>query len=761
MSPLDAPRPNRHVGQPVERIEDLRLLRGAGLFADDVTRPSLLHAAILRSPVAHGRIRGIELAAARDLPGVVAVITAETLGGEVPGIPMRLAPLPELAPYWQPVIADRKVRYVGEPVAVVVAESATIAEDALELIGLDIAPLPAVVDTAAARQGATLLFETAETNQAILYTARKGEAEAEFPGARVVRARMETQRHTALTMEPRGLLAEWDAAAGRLRVIGAAKVPFASRGMLARQLGLPEESIELIEVDVGGGFGMRGEFYPEDFLVPFAARLTGRPVKWIEDRREHLQAANHAREFDAQLELVCRPDGTILALRGHINANLGAYMRANVAIAPRNVAQFLSGPYAIPNIHVEVSALVTNKTPTGTYRGPGRFEADFFRERLFDLACAELGLDRVDFRRRNLVPAEALPYPLATVSPPEKAEMLDSGDYAMTLERCLAEIGWAEKQALQGRLVEGRYHGLGIGCFIEGGAAGPRERARAELVEDGTVAVHVGSTLVGQGLETVLTQIAADAMECAMDVIRLFHGSTTYVPEGFGSFHSRSTVMGGTAIMLAIEELRGRMRAAAARRLGCEVGAVRLEEGRAVAPDGRALGWAELAAEGVSGEGVFANHTHTYSYGAAAAHVAVDPRTGHVAVLDYVTVEDVGRMINPLLLQGQVIGGTVQGLGGVFLEHLVYDAEGQLLTGSLADYLLPTATDFPSVRAVVMGVHASPISPLGAKGAGEGGTIPVGGVIANAVAAAFSGRVQPLSLPLSPPRVWEMIRAAG
>jgi carbon-monoxide dehydrogenase large subunit len=759
---MNAPvRPNIHVGQPIERIEDLRLLRGDGFFTDDATRPGMLHAAFLRSPIAHGTIKQIDTAAARALPGVVAVITAQTIGSPVPVIPMRLAPLEQLAPYFQPVIADRKVRYVGEPVAVVLAESAAVAEDALELITLDIAPLPPVVDTAAALAGQTLLFEAEGTNNGIVYTATKGDARAEFPGERIIRAKIDTQRHFALTMEPRGLLAEWDEAAGIMRVIGVAKVPWATRGMLAKQLGLPEEKVELLEVDVGGGFGQRGEFYPEDFLVPFAARHVGRPVKWIEDRREHLLAANHAREFDADLELVVSPDGLIQAIRGTINGNLGAYLRANVAIAPRNVGQFLSGPYAIPNIHVVVNGLLTNKTPTGTYRGPGRFEADFFRERLLELAAAELDIDRVEFRRRNLVKVDEMPYPLATVSPPVKEEKLDSGDYAMTLDGALKEIGWAEKQALKGRLIDGRYHGLGIGCFIEGGAAGPRERARAELVEDGTVAVYVGSALVGQGLETVLTQIAADCMECAMDSIRLFHGSTPYVVEGFGSFHSRSTTMGGTAIALAIEELRARMREAAAQRLGCAADAVRIEEGQVVGPDGRAVTWADLAAGKLAGDGVFSNHTHTYSYGAAAAHVTVDPRTGHVAVLDFVIVEDVGRMINPLLLQGQVIGGVVQGLGGTFLEHLVYDEQGQLLTGSLADYLVPTATDYPSIRAVVMGVHRATVGALGAKGAGEGGTIPVGGVIANAIADALSGRVQPMSLPLSPPQVWAMIKAAG
>ena len=755
-APFAAPG-NNFVGQPLERLEDMRLLRGQGFFTDDVSRPGTVHAAILRSTVAHGWLRGVDTSAALALPGVVAVITAQTMGGAVPAIPMRLAPLDELEPYWQPVIAADKVRYVGEPVAVVLAESAAIAEDALELLYAEIEALAPVVDTATALAGTSLLFETG-TNLAVLYTAQKGDAHAEFPGAYVRREKMDTQRHTATTMETRGLLAEWDAAAETLRIYGASKVPFASRGMLAKQMGLPEANIEMIEVDVGGGFGMRGEFYPEDFLIPFAARHCGRPVKWIEDRREHLLACNHAREFDCDLEIVCTREGDILALRGTVNGNLGAYLRANVAVAPRNVGQFLSGPYAVPNIHIETRALVTNKTPTGTYRGPGRFEADFFRERLLDLAADDLGIDRVAFRRRNLVKLAELPYPLATVTPPKKEEKLDSGDYAMTMDRALAEIGWEEKLPLQGKLIDGRWHGLGVACFIEGGAAGPRERAKAELVEDGTVAIYVGSTLVGQGLETVLTQISADAMECSMDTIRLFHGSTSYVSEGFGSFHSRSTVMGGSAILLAIEDLRGQMRAAAAKQLGCDPGDVRLEEGRALAPAGE-ITWAELAAEGLSGDGVFHNHTHTYAYGAHACHVAVDPRSGHVQVIDYVAVEDVGRMINPLALQGQIIGAVVQGLGGVFLEHLVYDEQGQLLTGSFADYLLPIATDYPSIRAVAMGVHAGAVGPLGAKGAGEGGIIPVGGCIANAVAAAFSGKVQPMSLPLSPSRLWALIEA--
>jgi len=513
----------------------------------------------------------------------------------------------------------------------------------------------------------------------------------------------------------------------------------------------------MIAGDVGGGFGMRGEFYPEDFLIPFAARRLDRPVKWIEDRREHLLTCNHAREFDCELELLCRRDGTILAVRGHVNGNIGAYIRSNATIAPRNVAQFFSGPYRIPNIDIESSMLVTNKTPTGTYRGPGRFEADFFRERLFDIVADDLGIDPVAFRRRNLITRDELPAKLATLTPVRKEEELDSGDYLQTLDRCLSEFGWVQKAALNGKLIDGRYHGVGIACFIEGGAAGPRENARMILEGDGHVSVYVGSAIVGQGLETICVQIAADALELPMERIKIFHGSTTYLHEGFGSFHSRSTVMGGSAIIAAAEKLKEAIRTAAALRLNCAAENIVLDAGLAKSSDGNAVSWTELAPQSLQSAGTFSNHQHTYGYGAHAAHVAVDPRTGHVEVVDYVAVGDVGRIVNPMTLQGQVLGGIVQGLGSTFLEHLVYDKDGQLLTGSLADYLLPTATDYPNIRVYTQEEYPSPNNPLGTKGAGEGGVISVGGVIANAIASALG--VQPKSLPMSPSRVWELINS--
>jgi carbon-monoxide dehydrogenase large subunit len=762
--PADTRKANRLIGSSIERVEDPRFLRGQGTYVDDLARDDMFHAVLLRSPVAHGLLRAIDTGAALNRPGVRAVITAADIGTPVPRIPFRLDGLAAFKPYEQPVIADGKVRYVGEPVGVVVATSAAAAEDALEAIALDIAPLPAVTDRDGAQAGRSLLVDEAGTNVAGTLTALRGDTDAAFANAAYVRReRFTVQRHSALPMETRGLLAEWDAAAGRLTVFGAAKVPFPNRRILASQMGLPEDSIHMVENDVGGGFGARGEFYPEDFLIPFAARLLGRPVKWIEDRREHLTAINHAREAECELEIACERDGTIIALRGQAHTDVGAYIRTNGATASRNLAQVLSGPYRIPNVHIDVSLFVTNKTPVGTYRGPGRFEADFFRERLFDMVAADLDLDRVAFRRRNLVTEAEMPYPLAKVVPLDIETQCDSGDYHLTFDRCLREFDWAAKATLQGRVIDGRYHGAAIGCYIEGGASGPRENARLVLERDGLISVYVGSSSIGQGVETVFAQIAADAMDLPMERIRgVFHGSTDHVNEGFGSYSSRSVVMGGSAVVDAAGKLRDALREAAAPRLDCGPDEVTLTDGKARGPSGASILFGDLVVDGISVDGTHASSHRTYSYGAHAAHVAVDPGTGHVEVIDYVAVEDVGRIINPATLHGQAVGAIVQGLGGALMEHLVYDADGQLLTASLADYLMPTTTDVPAICAIALEQKPAPHNPLGAKGAGEGGIIPVGGVIANAVAAALRPLgVEPRALPLSPPRVWQLITDAA
>ena len=751
-----------HVGRRIERIEDMRLLTGTGRYVDDVHREGMLHAAIARSSVAHGLIKSIATRACSALPGVHGLYTAQDVArmcsGRIPTIPLRLAPLPELTPFEQFVIASDRVRYVGEPVAIVIAETAAQAEDAADRIAIEVDPLPIVANVDAAARGGSLLFPAHGSNAAITYTAAKGNAK-NATGPYVRREKFGVQRHSAITMEPRGLVADWDERRRKMTVFGAAKVPFATRRMLSAALGLPLECIDMIELDVGGGFGVRGEFYVEDFLVPFAALQSKRPVKWVEDRRENLLGSNHSREMDSEVEIVCERNGRIIAIRGSVAIDCGAYMRTSAAIPPRNVAQFMSGPYDIPNIEVQATVYLTNKAPIGTYRGPGRFETDFFRERLFDMAARDLAIDPVTFRRINLVKPQQMPYPLATLDKPEKGEELDSGDYQITLDRCLAEFGWNEKMALQGRLIDGRYHGIAIGCFIEGGAAGPKETARIEIEGDGSVTVYVGSTAVGQGLVTILTQITADALQIPMDHVRIRHGSTTYLKEGYGSYHSRSTVMGGSAILNAVEILKQRIRDAAATERRWAASEVEIGPGLSATLRGETLDAAQLGKMKVQADGEFSNHHHTYAYGAAAAHVTVDAGTGRIELVDYFNVEDLGRVINPLTAEGQAVGAIVQGLGGTFLEHLAYDEEGQFLAGTLADYLLPSADDFPRIRALVLQNSPSPHNPLGAKGGGEGGIVPVGGVVANAVAAALSSLgVEPRTLPLTPPKIWALLR---
>jgi aerobic carbon-monoxide dehydrogenase large subunit len=747
------------IGQPVDRAEDLRFLTGAGKFVDDLRRERMLHAVVLRSGVAHGRIRSLDASAARAITGVHAVITAAEIGETIPLIPLRLANLPEFKAYFQPVIAYEKVRYVGEPLAVVVAETQALAEDALEAIGVDIEPLPAVADRHAAASEKSLLFEESGSNRAVRYAVAFGDADAAFAKAEYRRREsFRCHRLTGLPLETRGLIAEWDAAKSRLAIFGATKVLFFNRRTLAPMLGLAETAIDMIEPDVGGGFGVRGEFYPEDFLIPFAARQVGRPVKWIEDRREHLMATNHSREVDCDLEIACTRDGIILGLRGHVYGDMGAYIRTNGGVVPAKAAQFLPGPYRIRDVAITVEALVTSKTPVGTVRAPGRFEANFFRERLFDMVARDLGIDPVDFRRKNLITEAELPFATGKLVPYEGETDFDTGDYHATFERAVSEIGWAEKKSLQGRLIEGRYHGLAAVPFVESSGSG-KENARVAVEPDGSVTVYVGSSVLGQGLETTLAQVAADTLKLPFNRITIRHGSTTYLREGFGTFASRSMVVGGSAVMDGCNNLLTAIRGAAAERFGFPNEEIVIADGVVSAGESRA-GLVEFA--GIEAEGSFATTIRTYSYGAHACHVAVDARTGEAEILDYVAIEDVGRAINPHIVHGQAIGALVQGLGGVFLDQVIYDADAQILNASLADYLVPVASDFPNVRAITMELRRSKTNPLGAKGAGEGGMVAVAAAAANAVAAALAPLgVEVRELPLSPAHLWKLVNGNG
>jgi aerobic carbon-monoxide dehydrogenase large subunit len=756
---------NTFIGSPLERVEDFRFLRGRGQYVDDLAPAGLWHAAVVRSQVAHGRIRSIDTRAARAMPGVHAVLTAADIGRPVPTIPFR-RPLPEIMPYAQPVIADDKVRYVGEPIALVLADRPDLAEDAIAGVVVDIEHLPPVTGWQTAAEGSIELFEGAVAkNCASVFNAWKGEAEAAFQSAPYRRReQFRVQRMTAMTMETRGLLAQWDAEAGRLTVSGAAKLPFFNRNSMAKMMGLPPTSVDYIEYDVGGGFGARGEFYPEDYLVAFAARHCGHPVKWVEDRREHFMTIAHSRQCEADIEIALDRDGTFIGLRAEYWCDIGAYVRPNGMTPVRNVAQFTSGPYRIPNIGIKAHAFVTNKTPSGTFRGPGRFEGSFFIERLLDMAARDLAVDRLDIRRRNLLRQSEMPYPLATIEPNEGMaySSCDSGDYPVAFDRCMVEAGWSEKAALSGKLIEGRYHGVGVACFIEGGGSGPRENARMEVERDGSIAVYVGSSSVGQGIETIMAQIAADALELPVERVKIMHGSTTYLHEGFGSYGSRGTVMGGSAIVVAANALMEKFRAEAASRLGVAAADVVVADGVASASGGASLTLADIASQTtLAADGTFSSSKPTYTYGTAVAQVAVDAQTGFVEVLDYVTVDDVGRIINPLTLHGQVIGAAVQGMGSVFTEEISYDEDGQLLVGSLVDYMVPLATDYPRLTAISLEDYPCPNNPLGTKGAGEGGIIPVGGAVVNAVASALGSLgVEPRELPLTPPRLWQLIQDA-
>jgi aerobic carbon-monoxide dehydrogenase large subunit len=757
----------RNIGSPKERVEDLRLLRGKGIYVDDVKKEDVLHVSILRSSIAHGVIKNINVDEARKLSGVIAVLTSkeiiEVCGG-IPKIPIRLHHNPTLINYMQPVIAFEKVRFVGEAIALVVAKTPAIAEDALALIELDIESLDVAADIESAKANVAKIFDDSQGNSPLTYRSSKGNAQLVFDNAAYTRKeKFVIQRISALTMETRGVLAQWKNDAQQLFVFGAAKVPFWNRAALATMLGMEKDQVQLIENDVGGSFGARGEFYTEDFLIPFAAKYLGVTVKWIEDRLEHLMSMNQARDCEAEIEIACDREGKILGFRGHIDYDLGAYPRTNGLVAPRNITQFLTGPYKVENVDITCDIVFTNKTPSGTLRAPGRFESNFFSERLIESAAKDLNLDPVLMRRKNVLTPKDMPYPFPTINPSLIAHTsdteCDSGDYRETLDRCVKEFKWRENEHLQGQLIDGVYHGLGMACFIEGGSAGPRENAKLFLEKDGRLTFSVGSTSVGQGVETVLTQIAADELDVEMTDIVMLHGSTTLLNEGWGSYHSRSTVMGGSAVMNAAELFKEEIKTRAGVFFKCDAALVEVTGGKAVSPKGLQLTWNDLVeTKPIEVMGSFASHHHTYAYGCAAAHVTVDIKTGRVQILDYLVVEDVGRAINPLTVHGQLVGGTVQGLGGIFLEHVIHDSQGQLLTGSLADYLIPTATDFPVIRAIVLEQYPSPLNPLGAKGAGEGGTICVGGAISNAVANALSAyQAKPNSLPLSPMRVWSLI----
>ncbi len=767
-----------YIGAPIRRREDVRFLTGKATFVDDIKLSHMLHAAILRSPQAHARIMAIDASLALAIPGVVAVFTFQDIASYAKPIPIRLYPLAGLERFLQYPLAREKVRYVGEPVAVVVASSRYVAEDALDAIEVRYESLPAVVRMPDALRDEVVLHEEHGTNLAAQYTVNVGDVEAAWQAAEYTRkATFAVHRHTGNPLETRGLVASYQAGRGELSVWGPTKVPHFNRTILASLLDMPEHKIHFIEPDVGGGFGIRGEFYPEDFLVPFAAMKVGRPVKWIEDRREHLQASNHSREVHCEIEIAARRDGTLLGMRAHVYGDMGAYIRTHGGLVPASTAAVLTGPYRIPAYQGTVSCVLTNKMGMGTFRAPGRYESCFMRERLLDMVAADLQLDPVALRLKNLVQPEDMPYTVGQTRPDMPPMVFDSGNYPMALQRALDEIDYDSLKTLQGVCKDGKYHGIGMGCFVKWTGLGPYEGARVIIHSANHIVVYLGIATMGQGHETIMAQICADGLGVPMERISVFHGSTDMVPYGVGTFGSRGTVMAGNAVHLACQKLRDKILALAGRYLQRDASRLEFRDGQ-VYPKGEQFApplldldkLVDLASPaspyhdsepGLETTAYFRTNQLAYSYGTHVAHVAVDPETGKVDVLRYAVVEDIGRCINPLLVQGQTVGAAVQGIGSTLLEELVYDDNGQLLSGTFMDYLLPTSQDAPPIHDVTLEEAPSPHNPLGVKGAGEGGIVATGAALANAVANALAPLgVQVTELPLSPNRINAWLRDA-
>lgn len=745
------------IGTAHIKIGGDRLATGAGEFVADVRVPGMLQAAVLRSSHAHARLVSLDAKRALELPGVRAVLTA----ADVPDhaiIPNRI-PVPAGGDrYLQPAIARGVVRYVGEPIALVVADDPYVAADAMELIDVVYEPLPVCASTAAALdRGAPRLFPGTESNNVAVISMTVGDAEAALGRADLVlRERFTYPRQTAAAMETRGLVAvPPDPRGGELHLIGSTKCIHINRTILAPIFGVPPGALRLTEVDVGGGFGARGELYPEDILVPLAAMKLGRPVCFVEDRRESLTSTNHARQVEYDVEMGFDADGRILGLRAVIRADIGAYVRTAGLVPAEFGASLLPGPYRVPNYACDLWSVVTNKTPVGTLRSPGRPECNFVREQLMDVAARRLGLDPAEIRRRNLVTSGEMPYDCGTKSF-GASTVYDSGDFPALFDELLTRLdyqGERAAQAVQNR-GPGLRRGLGLAIYVEKTGLGPFETAHLEARADGRFTVDTGASSMGPGLETVLAQILGDALGLPADRFDVRHADTAAVESGVGTYGSRGTVTAGNAAHMAAAKLIAEARTRAAARLGAPEADVIYAAG-AFTARGRRVSLAELAAERRLAAGASFNVPKiTYAGCAVAVVVDVDAETGIVKLGKIVVGADVGRAVNPALVEGQLIGGVAFGIGNTLHESLEYDTEGQLLSGTLMEYALPLAVDVPPVIGYYQEVPAT-TNPLGLRGLGECGNPGLGGAIANAVCDAL-GRATPISaLPLTPARVFE------
>ncbi len=773
----------RYVGAVVRRREDRRLLTG-GRFVDDLHVDGCLHAVLFRSTQAHARLRAVHLARTRAYPAVVACYAAQDLGRALRPLPAVGMPPPPLAARVefrlrtarQSPLALGKVRYVGEPVAAVVATHRYAAEDALALIDADYDPLPAVVDVEQGlRADAPRIHDEWADNVAVAFAVAIGDPARAFRDAPVrLRERFKVPRSTGLPMEPRGILAVPDPLGDGVTAWASTQVPHLLQRVLTETLGLPARRVRVVAPDVGGGFGTKCSVYPEDVLIPVIAVRLRRPVKWIETRREHLQSATHSREQWHEAEIAATADGAILGFQDRFLLDQGAYNPWGI-VQPYNTVAHMLGPYRVRHAAFEARSVVTNKTPHAPYRGAGRPEAVFVMERMLELLARRLGVDAAALRRRNTIRRDEMPYDVGLLYRDGNGLVYDSGDFAGTLERALQTLDYEacrrEQRALRAR---GVYRGIGIAAYVEGTGVGPYESAAVRLDPSGHVTVATGACSQGQGHETTFAQIAADVLAVDLEDVTVVGGDTREVLAGVGTFASRSLVVAGAAVAEAAGAVRQKLLRAAATLLEAREADLDLASGQVlVRGTDRGLPFAGIVQRSlptfqgaVVADPVFeasAYHivpTVTYASAAHVALVEVDPETGTVRVLRYVVAHDCGRVVHPKIVEGQIHGGVAQGLGGGLAEHLVYDAGGQLLTGSLMDYALPRARDVPRLETIHLD-FPSPRNPFGAKGVGEGGAIAPPAAVANAVEDALAPfGVRITEGPVTPARVVALVQAA-
>jgi carbon-monoxide dehydrogenase large subunit len=753
----------------VRRREDPRFLRGQARYVDDIVLPRMAYLTIVRSTAAHAQLRRIHTRAATQAPGVLAVVAAADLGGAVRPVSPNPVEGAQIAPVPHPILASGRVRYVGEPVAAVLAETRAAARDAAALVEVDYENLPVVTDPQQARTEAPL-HEQVPDNVLLRWQRSHGDVDGAFASStRIVRQHFHIPRLAAAPIEPRGAVASYDPGADLLTVWCSAQDPHRPLSQLSRALGRPDDRIRVIVPDVGGGFGSKGTLPVETIVSAWLALQSGRPVKWVEDRHENLAASQQGRGLDADVELALDSAGAMLAVRARLTADLGAYLLVATSQVPVTTSMLLTGAYMIPAAWVELVGVATNKVPTGPYRGAGRPEAAYLVERMVDLAARELGMDPLVLRERNLIPRDRFPYrtPLGFT--------YDSGDYARALDRArtlLEYDRWRDVQNAAQR--QRRLLGIGTALYVERAGAQLWESAAVSVTPAGRVIVRIGSTPNGQGHVTTFSQITADVLQIELDAVTVEQGDSAVVPRGVGTFGSRSTTIGGSALLGALDQVKAKAERIAAHLLEAAPRDIVWSDGQLHVRGAteRRITLTEVASAayqpgklpvdiemGLSAQYVFRLPGPVFPFVVYAAVVEVNAESGEVAVLRFVGVDDAGRIVNPLLAEGQVIGGAAQGYGQTFLEEVIYGDDGQLLTSTFADYAVPRARYVPQLVTEFLET-LSPLNPLGAKGIGEAGTIAAPAALANAVFDALAPLgVRHLDFPLSPWRIWRAISA--